>query len=234
MERHFEIELEKLKKRILKMGNLVASQIHETMVALVNCDLEAAKEIIETDNAVDELDVKIDKLCQRIFALTQPVAIDLRLIMASLRMNNDLERMGDHAVNIAKRIDGLSEFKDILLELKVDELAVLTDTIVKDVISILNTRNVVFIKDIFTDSEIIKDKIQVISEQIIDQMAKKSDVVVVATNLMIIITEIERIAGYSLNIAESIYFLVEGKLVKHTKRFWDQETKDELYPPSEG
>lgn len=224
MERHFELELEKLKKRILKMGNLVASQVHQTMVALVNCDVEAAEEIIETDNAVDELDVKIDKLCQRIFALTQPVATDLRLIMASLRMNNDLERMGDHAVNIARRIEGLSDYKDILQELKIDELAEVTDAIVRDVITILNSRNIVFIKDIFDDSEIIKDKIHVISEQIIEQMAKKSDVVVVATNLMIILSQIERIAGYSLNIAESIFFLVEGRLVKHTKRFWDQDT----------
>ena len=223
MERHFDLELEKLRKRILKMGNLVASQVHQTMLALVNCDLEAAEEIVETDNAVDELDVKIDKLCQRIFALTQPVATDLRLIMASLRMNNDLERMGDHAVEIAKRIEGLSDYKDIVQELKIDELAEATDAIVRDVITILNSRNIMFIKDIFEDSEVIKDKIQLISEQIIQQMAKKSDVVVVATNLMIILSQIERIAGYSLNIAESIYFLVEGKLVKHTKRFWNQE-----------
>jgi phosphate transport system protein len=227
MERHFELELEKLRKRILKMGNLVASQVHETMLALVNCDVEAAREIIEADNAVDELDVKIDKLCQRIFALTQPVATDLRLIMASLRMNNDLERMGDHAVNIASRIDGLSDYKDILQELKIDQLAEATDAIVRDVITILNSRNVVFIKDIFNDSEIIKEKIQIISEQIIEQMTKKSDVVVVATNLMIILSQIERIAGYSLNIAESIFFLVEGRLVKHTKRFWDQDTASE-------
>jgi phosphate transport system protein len=223
MERHFELELEKLRKRILKMGNLVASQVHQTMIALVNCDIEAAEEIVETDNAVDELDVKIDKLCQRIFALTQPVATDLRLIMASLRMNNDLERMGDHAVEIAKRVEGLSDYKDIVQELKIDELAESTDAIVRDVITILNSRNIMFIKDIFEDSEVIKDKIQLISEQIIQQMAKKSDVVVVATNLMIILSQIERIAGYSLNIAESIYFLVEGKLVKHTKRFWNLE-----------
>jgi len=230
MERHFELELEKLRKRILKMGNLVASQVHQTMVALVNCDVEAAEEIIEADNAVDELDVKIDKLCQRIFALTQPVATDLRFIMASLRMNNDLERMGDHAVDIAKRIESLSDYKDIVQELKIDELAQATDAIVRDVISILNSRDVVFIKDIFDDSEIIKDKIKGISEQIIEQMAKKSDVVVVATNLMIILSQIERVAEYSLNIAESIFFLVEGRLVKHTKGFWDQETMTEKKP----
>jgi phosphate transport system protein len=242
MERHFELELEKLKKRILKMGNLVASQVHQTMLALVSCDVEAAEEIIETDNAVDELDVKIDKLCQRIFALTQPVATDLRLIMASLRMNNDLERMGDHAVDIARRVEGLSDYKDIVQELKIDELAQSTDAIVRDVISILNTRNIVFIKDIFNDSEIIKEKIQSISEKIIEEMTQKSDVVVVATNLMIILSQIERIAGYSLNIAESIFFLVEGRLVKHTKRFWDQEvpgqkkqdTTTEKSLPSEG
>ena len=229
MERHFELELEKLNKRILKMGNLVASQIHQTMIALINCDLEAAEEIMETENAVDKLDVKIDKLCQRIFALTQPVATDLRLIMASLKMNNDLERMGDHAVNIARRVEGLSDFKDIVVELKIDDLAESTDAIVRDVISILNSRNLTFIKDIYKDSEIIKEKVQSISEHIIEQMAKKSDVVVVATNLMIIISQIESIARYSLNIAESIYFLVEGKLVKHTKHFWEQEpsVKDE-------
>jgi len=242
MERHFELELEKLKKRILKMGNLVASQVHQTMLALVNCDVEAAEEIIETDNAVDELDVKIDKLCQRIFALTQPVATDLRLIMASLRMNNDLERMGDHAVDIARRVEGLSDYKDIVQELKIDELAQSTDAIVRDVISILNTRNIVFIKDIFNDSEIIKEKIQSISEKIIEEMTQKSDVVVVATNLMIILSQIERIAGYSLNIAESIFCPVEGRLVKHTKTFWDQEvpgqkkqdTTTEKPLPSEG
>jgi phosphate transport system protein len=222
MERHFELELEKLKKRILKMGNLVASQVHQTMVALVNCDVEATREIIETDNAVDKLDVKIDKLCQRIFALTQPVATDLRFIMASLKMNNDLERMGDHAADIAKKIEGLADYKDILVELRINELAELTDAIVRDVISIMNTQNLTFIKDIYSDANIIREKVQNISEMIIEQMARKSDILAVATSLMIILTQIERIAGYSLNIAESIYFVVEGKMVKHEKGFWDQ------------
>jgi phosphate transport system protein len=223
MERHFELELEKLNRRILRMGNLVASQIHQTMVALTECNVEMAKEIIDNDNLVDELDVKIDKLCQRIFALTQPVATDLRLIMSSLKMNNDLERMGDLAVNIAERIEALSEYKEIITELKIDELASITDLIVTDVINILNTRNLVFVKDIFNDADVIKDKIQGISSQIIDQMIHKSDVIVVATNLMVILTQIERVAGYSTNIAESIIFLVEGRVVKHSKLFEENE-----------
>jgi phosphate transport system protein len=182
-----------------------------------------AKEIIDNDNLVDELDVKIDKLCQRIFALTQPVATDLRLIMSSLKMNNDLERMGDLAVNIAERIEALSEYKEIITDLKIDELASSTDLIVTDVINILNSRNLVFVKDIFNDADVIKDKIQGISSQIIDQMIHKSDVIVVATNLMVILTQIERVAGYSTNIAESIIFLVEGRVVKHSKLFEENE-----------
>jgi phosphate transport system protein len=226
MERHFEQELDKLNKRIIKMGNLVASQIHQTMYALTQCDTELAREIIENDTKVDELDVKIDKLCQRIFALTQPVATDLRLIMAALKMNNDMERMGDLAVNIASKIEGLTDFKDIITELKIDELAAMTEIIVKDVINILNTKNIVFIRDIFEASVKIKDETRMINEKIIEEMIKKSDVIVVATNLMIILTQIERIAGYSQNIAESIVFLVEGKVVKHSGLFKDLETDE--------
>ena len=221
MERHFELELQKLQRRILKMGGLVTLQIKNAMLALVNCDAELAAEVIETDNQLDELDVKIDKLCQRIFALTQPVATDLRLIMAVLKMNNDLERMGDLAVSISKKIEGISEFKPIIAELKIDELAKDTEMIVSDVIQLLNSRQTVLVKDIYENSNIIKDKIQVISSNIIEQMMQKSDVIVVATNLMIILTYIERIAGYSTNIAESIVFLVEGKVVKHSHLFDD-------------
>ncbi len=219
MERHFDQELEKLNNRILKMGKLVESQITDTMQALLNCDVELAGRIIENDNQVDILDVKIDKLCQRIFALSQPVASDLRLIMAALKINNDLERLGDLGVTIAKKIEAISEFKDVIVELNIDTLANMSEILVKDCINILITRNVTFIRDIFESAATLKDKVQQTSNRIIDEMMNKTDVVVVATNLMLIISQMERIAGYSTNIAESVYFLVEGKIVKHTKYF---------------
>jgi phosphate transport system protein len=219
MERHFDQELEKLNNRILKMGKLVESQITDTMQALLNCDVELAGRIIENDNQVDVLDVKIDKLCQRIFALSQPVASDLRLIMAALKINNDLERLGDLGVTIAKKIEAISEFKDVIVELNIDNLANMSEILVKDCINILTTRNVTFIRDIFESAATLKDKVQQTSNRIIDEMMNKTDVVVVATNLMLIISQMERIAGYSTNIAESVYFLVEGKIVKHTKYF---------------
>ncbi len=222
MERHFELELDKLNKRLMKMAALVANQIRDTMIALTNVDTEMAENIIINDTKLDELDVKIDKLCQRIFALSQPVATDLRLIMSALKMNNDLERMGDHAVNIAEKIEGLSGFKDIITELKINELASKTEIIVRDVMTILENRNTVFVKDIFRDSSEIKEISHNISATIINEMMEKSDVIVVATNLIVILTQIERIADYATNIAESIVFLVEGRIVKHSKEFEDE------------
>ncbi|MEI7725553.1 MAG: phosphate signaling complex protein PhoU [Bacteroidota bacterium] len=219
MERHFEQELEKLNKRLLKMGNLVYDQVHNSLEALLTCDLELAQQVVGLDNKVDKLDVKIDKLCQRIFALTQPVATDLRLIMSALKMNNDLERLGDLAVNISSKIEGVSEYKEILTDLHVDELANMADLIVKDVVTILHTRNTTFVKDIFTSANAIEDKVQAVSTRILDEMMHKTEVIVVATNLMIILTQIDRIAGYSTNIAESIVFIVDGKMIKHKNPF---------------
>jgi phosphate transport system protein len=231
MERHFEQELEKLNKRLLKMGNLVYDQVHNSLEALLTGDLELAQQVVGLDNKIDKLDVKIDKLCQRIFALTQPVATDLRLIMSALKMNNDLERLGDLAVNISNKIEGVSEYKEILTDLHVDELANMADLIVKDVVNILHTRNTTFVKDIFTSANAIEDKVQAVSSRILDEMMHKTEVIVVATNLMIILTQIDRIAGYSTNIAESIVFIVDGKMIKHKNPF--KEGRAGLQEPAE-
>lgn len=215
MERHFEQELEKLKNRIIKMGNLVADQIHNTLLAMQTNDIDLATQVIMNDKIVDKLDVKIDKLCQRIFALQQPVATDLRMIMSSLKMNNDLERMGDHAVGIAYKIEAISEYPEILDELEMKGLIRMTDRIVKDVITILNTWNTTFVGDIFSQASAIEELSQKIAAKILAEMVQKKEVIVVAAALMIILIQMERIAGYSTNIAESVVFIVDGKMIKH-------------------
>lgn len=227
MERHFEQELEKLNKRILKMGNLVAEQVHMSLTALLEADVEIARQIIENDKKVDKLDVKIDKLCQRIFALTQPVATDLRLIMSALRMNNDLERMGDHAVSIAAKVESVSEYKEIITDLHIDEVVRMTDMIVNDVINILNSRNIAFVKDIFDLAASIEERVQNVSSRIIDEMMHKTEVIVVATQLILILSTIDRLAAYSTNIAEAMVFIVEGRLVKHKKQHDSQSAESD-------
>ncbi len=206
------------------MSNLVYDQVHNSLEALLTCDSELAQRVIDKDNKVDKLDVKIDKLCQRIFALQQPVATDLRLIMSALKMNNDLERLGDLAVNISEKVEGVSEYKEIMSDLHVNDLANMADLIVRDVVNILHSRNTTFVKDIFIAATAIEEKVQSISARILDEMMHKTEVIVVATNLMIILTQIDRIAGYSTNIAESVVFIVDGKMIKHKKLFRENQT----------
>lgn len=227
MERHFEQELEKLNRRVIKMGNLVAEQVSRSLEALMTGNAEMAAQIVDNDVEVDELDVKIDKLCQRIFALTQPVATDLRFIMASLKINNDLERMGDHAAGIAKKVEGIADYREILIQLNMQEVVDMTNKVVKNAVTMLTTRRVLFARDIFETSDCIKEKVQIISNRIIEEMMHKSDVIVVATNLAMILTQIQRIASYCNNIAESVVFLVEGKVVKHKKIFRKEDGETE-------
>ena len=216
--RIFDNELEKLTERVVRMSHLVEEQISNAILALNNYDIELAKQVIENDNKVDKLDVKIDKLCQKIFALQQPVATDLRYIISSLKINNDLERIGDHAVNIAKRIDALSDYTNFSKEFGVDEVANKTVLLYKDVDQLIKTHNLVLASDIFQNAIIIKDNCHKISEKIIEEMMQQKEVIVVATNIMIIVNLIERIASYSTNVAESIIFVVEGKIVKHQNK----------------
>ncbi len=221
--RIFDNELEKLTERVVKMSHLVEEQVSNAVLALNNYDIELAKHVIENDNKVDKLDVKIDKLCQKIFALQQPVATDLRYIISSLKINNDLERIGDHAVNIAKRIDALCDYTDFSKEFGVDKVANQAVMLYKDVDQLIKTHNLILATDIFQNANLIKESCHKISDKIIEEMMLQKEVIVVATNIMIIVNLIERIASYSTNVAESIIFVVEGKIVKHQKK--DDENK---------
>ena len=110
---HFELELEKLKDIIKKIGALAVSQVGESVKALLYEPI-VGKEVKKTELKIDKLDVKIDGICQSIFALQQPVASDLRFIMASLQISNEIERIGDLAVSVIKRTKNIKEKHDLI------------------------------------------------------------------------------------------------------------------------
>jgi phosphate transport system protein len=215
--RIFDSELEKLENKVEQMCSQVNQQINDALTALKDYDLKLAKKVINDDNAIDTLDVKIDKLCQKIFALQQPVASDLRYILSALKINNDLERVGDHAVSIAKRIEPLEDYRPLVTELGVDRVGGITSLLFADVLELVKTHNLEYCQKIYQRSAILKEGCGAIAEKILNEMMHKSEVVVVASNILIIVNLIERIASYSNNIAESITFVVEGEIVKHRK-----------------
>jgi phosphate transport system protein len=216
--RIFDSELEKLTHKVVLMCSQVNQQVNDALTALREYDLKLAKKVVSNDIDIDTLDVKIDKLCQKIFALQQPVASDLRYILSALKINNDLERVGDHAVNIAKRIAPLEDYRQLVSELGVDKVGHETSILFANVVSLVETRDLKYCKEIYQRSATLKDDCEAIAAKILSEMMEKSEVVVVASNILIIVNLIERIASYSNNIAESITFVVEGEIVKHRKK----------------
>lgn len=200
------------------MCSQVNEQVNNALTALKDYDLVLARKVVKNDKKIDTLEVKIDKLCQRIFALQQPFASDLRYILSALKINNDLERIGDHAVNIAKRIAPLEDYRMLIAELGVDTVGQETSLLFADVLSLVESHDLKYCKKIYSHTTILKVGCEEIAKKVLNEMMHKSEVVVVASNVLIIINLIERIAGYSNNIAESITFVVKGEIVKHKKR----------------
>jgi phosphate transport system protein len=215
--RIFDYELEKLTHKVIQMCSQVNIQIINVVTALKTSDLVLAKKVITDDENINNLDIKIDKLCQKIFALQQPVASDLRYILSSLKINNDLERIGDHAANIAKRIEPLSEYVSLLNEFGLDQLGDKTVELFAVVLDLIKNQDLVYADEIYARAAGIKDECRNIADKILSEMMHQSEVVVVAANILIIINLFERIASYSTNLAESVTFVVEGEIVKHRK-----------------
>ncbi|WP_291097189.1 MULTISPECIES: phosphate signaling complex protein PhoU [unclassified Flavobacterium] len=216
MTTHFEIELEKLKNVIIKIGSLAEIQVSESVKALLSEPIEG-KEVKKTEIKIDKLDVKIDEICQSIFALYQPVASDLRFIMASLQISNEIERIGDLAVSVIKRSKSIKDKHDLIAKFEIAELAKNIEIILMKTNESFLTRDEKIIEEIF----ILNNKIQIKSDatvlDIIAEMRLHSKTVVSGTNLVIVLKHLERIAKHCTNIAEYVHFMVNAKIIKHEK-----------------
>ncbi len=217
MFHYLEEELEQLKTKIIKMGSLVEEQIELSMRALFEGNLELAKTVISHDDEIDKYDIKIDKHCQRIFALTQPVAFDLRLIMSSLMINNDLERMGDIALNISERAEPLLGYNQLLNKMRVNDLCLKVKKIVRMSIDCFVNSDAELAKAIILmDAEVDKLDSEIF-DMLTDQMKADSNLIVPCSHILTLIRNIERLSDHSTNIAEDVIFLVDAKIIKHSK-----------------
>jgi phosphate transport system protein len=213
---HFEIELDRLKNVILKISNLAVSQVGESVKAMLFEPIEG-KEVKKTEIKIDKLDVKIDEICQSIFALQQPVASDLRFIMASMQISNEIERIGDLAVSVIKRAKNIKEKHDLITKFEIADFAKQVELITLKTNECLSTRDEKTISEILILNKTIKSKGDEIIDNIIEDMKSHSKVVVSGTNLVIALKHLERISDHSSNIAEYVYFMVNAKIIKHDK-----------------
>ena len=215
MERLLDEHMEKLKTRVIKMCSLVDEQVQAAIKSVEDEDLELAKQVIEKDKKVDKYDNKIDKICQKIFALTQPVAMDLRLIMSSLTINNNLERIGDIAVNIAEYIIMIKKRPDFYYQTKLEEMFKVVKHMLKDAIDSYITGNEALAKSVIQEDDVL-DKLNLDNHKIfIDIMKQSPDNIEPAVALLVMSRQLERLGDHCTNIAEDVFFIVEARLIKH-------------------
>ena len=216
MERHFDEELKTLYKDILKMGVMTQEAIYKSIEALKNRDKQGAKEVIDTDDKIDELELAIDEKCIDLIARHQPMAGDLRFITTGMKINAELERIAYLAVDISQRVLELID-KPILKPLiDIPKLSVIAQNMVRDAIDAFVKKDVELAKRVvLSDDEADKLKNLVQEELINDYMAKDASTAPRAMPLLLIARHLERICDHATNIAEDVIYMVEGKIVKH-------------------
>lgn len=230
MERLLDEHLEKLKTRVLKMCSLVDEQVQFAIKAFETEDMELAQSVIDRDKKVNKYDVKIDKICQKIFALSQPVAMDLRYIMSSMTINSNLERMGDIAANIAENVLVVKKKPSYYSQTKLEEMFKVTQQMLKDSIDAFISGNADLAKKVIIADDIV-DNLHAENHTILKSIMKQNpDNIESAVALLVISRELERLADHSTNIAEDVFFIVEAQLIKHKYEkyiFSDEEADNE-------
>jgi len=215
IRRHFSRELEKIKKQILSLGAKVEEQVRIATQAVETNDAELAKQIIKSDFEIDEMEVEIEEECLKILALHQPVAVDLRFLIAVIKINNDLERIGDQAVNIAERVDVIA--KRDPSEFFFDYTAMgekVQDMLKMSLDALVNMDYDLAYSVVMRDDEVDQIKSDAY-DRIKQAMSKHPDKIGHLINLLLISRHLERLADHATNIAEEVIYLIEGEIVRH-------------------
>jgi phosphate transport system protein len=212
---HFREELEELQSKLLEMGGLVEASIHNSVYALVERDEEKAKEVMWAEALINQKEMEIDELATRLLALFQPMARDLRFITAVIKINSDLERMGDLAVNITERAMNLMKEPTLRPLVDIPRIAELAESMVHRSLDAFARGDAVMARDVLLADDEVDSLRDAVYNELLLFMEDERTTVNRAVSLMFIAQNLERIADHSTNIAEDVLFLVKGIDVRH-------------------
>jgi phosphate transport system protein len=216
MERHhFESEMQALKNRLLNMGALVEERVHRAIQALMERNLGAAEEIARSDQAVNELQIEIDERCLRLFALQQPMASDLRLITAAMKINADLERIGDQAVNIAEQAMVIAEHPPLKSIIDLPRMAEIAERMTRESLDAFVRKDAALARAILARDDEVDELKDHVFRVLLTYMMADPATIERALGLILVSRHLERIADHATNIAEDVIFVVEAKDVRH-------------------
>ncbi len=217
MAKHLSNDLDRLSKKILTLGGCVEEMINKSVAALIERREDLAREVISTDIEIDAREVEVEEDCLKILALHQPVAADLRFVVTALKVNNDLERMGDLAANIADRSIYLSSHDALGSTEEILAMAEKVRRMVKLSLSSLVTRDVPLAHEVLSLDDEVDDAHARMYKLLQDEMRANPANVKRCISTMSVSRNLERVADLATNIAEDLVFMVEGEVIRHRK-----------------
>lgn len=215
MTKHIERQLENLRERILRVGTLVEEAISKSITALINRDLPLAQRVMANDEEIDSMEVEVEEECLKILALYQPVAADLRFVVAALKINNDLERMGDLARNIAKRVTQLEGGNPYDLPPEIRTMATQAQEMVRQCLDAVVKGDPALARQVREEDDIVDEARQRIQRRVLQGIKNDPENVENLLRINSVSKHIERIADMATNIAEDVVYMVEGEIVRH-------------------
>jgi phosphate transport system protein len=218
MERHiphFQEELELLKTRLLEMGGLAEDRVRMAVRALVERDLPSLETVLVSDDAINQLHIEIDDRCLKLLALHQPMAVDLRAIVSAVKINTDLERVGDLAINIAEAALRYLLHPPVKELIDIPRMAALAQGMLRDALDAFVRRDLTLAREVLDrDDELDALKTQVF-RSLLDHMTTDTGVIQPALDLVLISRHLERIGDHATNVAEDVIFMVSARDVRH-------------------
>jgi phosphate transport system protein len=215
MTKHIHRQIDALKQKILYVGTLVEEAIANAISALINRDAVMAQKVIANDAVIDRMEVEVEEECLKILALYQPVANDLRFVVATLKINNDLERMGDLAKNIAKRTSYLAGAESMEVPVDFRGMAMQAQNMVKQSLDALVNADAALARQVRDEDDEVDESRQRIRQQVLAAIRRNPERTEYLLKFNSVSKHLERLADMATNVAEDVIYMVEGEIVRH-------------------
>jgi len=215
MERHLDLALEDVRLLLLRMGSMVEEMIAGSVQALIDRDSQRSEAIIEQDSEVDRLQIDVDKACETIMATQQPTAVDMRFLVAVMKINTDLERIGDLATNICISVKVLNDLPPLKPYVDLPRLTQLVRSMVRGSLDAFVDRDTELAVEVCVSDDEVDALYEQLFRELLTYMIENPTNVTRGLQLLFICRELERVADHATNIAEDVIFYVEGKDIRH-------------------
>ncbi|HVB88090.1 MAG TPA: phosphate signaling complex protein PhoU [Candidatus Dormibacteraeota bacterium] len=215
MERHFERDLDELKQRLLWMGSLAERAVHQSVHAVLDAEEDLAETVLSEENAINEMQIEIDDRVQRLLALQAPMAADLRFLLAVTRINSDLERIGDQAVNIAQAALRILRHPQVKPYVDLPRMSELVEGMVRDSLNAVVRKDQDLARSVMQRDDQVDRLRDQIFRELLTYMMENSSVVFSAFELVLVAKNLERIGDHATNVAEDVIYFVAGRDIRH-------------------